>query len=484
EGKVQKELGNILRKNLMETGGVSVDEFRELLDERYESYYKRWDRRQQYPQKNRGIKNPYKVGTGKIVEAYYKKEQLRLDLDEARRYEDELDALNEKLNVLINKRDEKKKKFDRLNPLKEDIQKRQVKKQKLETAKEKRERLVDVSKKWPVYEEKVKNLAPKIEIKEENITKLEKEQKQAQNKQKAKQLEEKIKEIEDLSASVADAKEQLEKATKVTQDDIKKLRKLQSEIRQRQTKIEAAKLTIRIQSNIDQEILYAEAGDDEEEIKLTEGQSMEQTASGGFVFKSGDLNLKVFSGEGDLEQTIKALEKEKKKFNNRLGELETDSMQDAESYAELYRQKKNDLEQAKINYENELDDRGLEVLKEKLAKYGDLSEVRDSDEITEELVEAKAALNNLKQRADEAEEQLKEWINKYNSYNEISIALGDASSAIRDLKNELEELPTLPDGYNSTEEFINEINQLDARLEELKEQIFEKKQQRTQLEAD
>ncbi|MDZ7692358.1 MAG: AAA family ATPase [Balneolaceae bacterium] len=112
EGKVRKELGNILRRNFMETGGVSVDRFRELLDQKYEDYFKRWNRQQQYPENNRGIKNPYKVGTGKVVEAYYTKEQLRLDLDEARRFEDDLDALNETLNALIAKLEQKKEKFE------------------------------------------------------------------------------------------------------------------------------------------------------------------------------------------------------------------------------------------------------------------------------------------------------------------------------------------------------------------------------------
>ncbi len=65
EDKVRKELGDLLRQNLMETGGVSVDRFRELLDKRYYEYFKRWDSDQDYPEKNRGINNPYKVGTGK-----------------------------------------------------------------------------------------------------------------------------------------------------------------------------------------------------------------------------------------------------------------------------------------------------------------------------------------------------------------------------------------------------------------------------------
>ncbi|WP_322572654.1 hypothetical protein [Rhodohalobacter sp.] len=62
--------------------------------------------------------NPYKTGTGKVLDAYYQKEQLRLDLEEAKRFEDELDQLNEQLSVLINRQKEKKEEFDKLQPLK------------------------------------------------------------------------------------------------------------------------------------------------------------------------------------------------------------------------------------------------------------------------------------------------------------------------------------------------------------------------------
>ena len=44
EDGVREELGGILRQNLMEMDGVSVDRFRDLLDTRYEEYFKRWDR--------------------------------------------------------------------------------------------------------------------------------------------------------------------------------------------------------------------------------------------------------------------------------------------------------------------------------------------------------------------------------------------------------------------------------------------------------
>jgi len=484
EGKVRKELGNILRRNFMETGGVSVDRYRELLDQKYEEYFKRWDRQQQYPENNRGIKNPYKVGTGKVVEAYYEKEQLRLDLEEARRFEDDLDSLNETLNTLIAKKEKKKEKFDQLNPLKEGIQERQLKEQKLESAEEKKERLLHVSKKWPVFEDKMENLEPKLEAHRKKLEELQQEQQKAQSKQKAEQLKQRIAKIEEFATQVEGAKKELTEAKKVLTDDLKKLREIQSDIRQLQTKIEAAKLTVRIESNSDQTLLYAEAGKEEQKIETKSGDTLDQTASGGFTLKLDGLSVKVFSGEGDLEETIETLQAKKEELEGYLEDLEVESVQEAESYAQLYQKKENDLEQAKKAYQNELKDQKLEDLKEELEAYGDLSEVRSSEEITEDIVETRTALNQLKKESGEAESKIEEWTEKYGSSDDVILELAETSKLLKDLKNDLDDLPSLPKGYESSSEFIKEVEQLDNDIQQLKEQIFEKKQERTQLEAE
>ncbi|SMO93361.1 AAA family ATPase [Fodinibius sediminis] len=484
KGEVRKELGNILRKNLMETGGVSLDRFKELLKQKYKDYFKRWNRQQQYPENNRGIKNPYKVGTGKVVEAYYKKEQLRLDLEEARRFEDDLDSLNEALSILIVKQEEKKQKFEELSPLKEGIQERQLKEQKFESAKEKKQRLLHISKKWPVFEDKMENLEPKLDAHRKKLAELQQEQQKAQNKQKAKQLKQRIAKIEELATQVEDAKKEFEEAQKVTQDDLKKLRELQSDIRQLQTKIEAAKLTVRIESDSDHAFSYTEAGQDEQNIESKKGQALEKTASGGFTLKTDGLLVKVFSGEGDLEDTIETLQAKKEEISGYLDDLEVESVQKAESYAGLYQKKENDLAQAKKAYKIELGDQELENLKEELETYGDLAKVRSSEEITEDIVETKTTLNQLKKEAGEADNKIEEWTEKYGSSDDVILELAETSKLLKDLKSDLEDLPSLPKGYESSGEFIKDVEQLDKDVQQFKEQIFEKKQERTQLEAE
>ena len=484
EDGVRKELGDILRQNLMETGGVSVDRFRELLDNRYEDYFKRWDRDQDYPERNRGISNPYKTGTGKVLDAYYQKEQLRLDLEEAKRFEDELDQQNEELSVLINRQKEKKEEFDKLQPLKKGISQRQFLKQKLETAKEKRKNLLEISQQWPVMEDRIKQLEPKKKVQQNKIEKLQEEQKKAQKKQQASQLESRIKKLEQLVEDVEVARKDVNEAKKVEESEVKKLRELQSELRRLNTQIEAARLTIKIHSKSDGSIEYKEAGKDEETLKAKSGEVIEKTVSGGFTLKTGELNIQVISGEGDLELVIENYQHKKDELNRALQKLEVESVQDAESFASLYQQKQQKLQQAEKLYESELGEDNISDLKESLKEFGDLKQIRSSEDITDDLVDARTELQSLTKEADEAGEKLEKWKETYESVEDVILELADQSKSIKDISGEIEQLPELPEGFESADEFIEKVEALDQDVRDLEAKISNQKIEKANLEKD
>ena len=107
----------------------------------------------------------------------------------------------------------------------------------------------------------------------------------------------------------------------------------------------------------------------------------------------------MFSGEGDLENTVKELSSKEKELQALLTNLDVDSVQSAESFAELYRQKKSDIESAEKLYNSELDGKSEDALKKELEELGDLDKVRSLDDISDDLVNAQTDLNSLVQRS-------------------------------------------------------------------------------------
>jgi len=125
-----------------------------------------------------------------------------------------------------------------------------------------------------------------------------------------------------------------------------------------------------------------------------------------------------------------------------------------------------------------------EVLKKELDELGDLEQVRTLNEISDELVDARTAFESLKKDANEAEEQLAEWRKEYDSVEEVFEELGDVSSSIKKLKAEIEELPDLPEGFDSPDEFIEKVELLDRQIRDLKDKISDRKVERANLEKD
>ena len=93
------DLVDILRRAVLETGGVAVDRFMERLAALEQRAYSRWDAVHKGPEGNRGIENPWRNNRGAILEAWYGKEAARAALSSARAYEAGLDAVNGKLRA-------------------------------------------------------------------------------------------------------------------------------------------------------------------------------------------------------------------------------------------------------------------------------------------------------------------------------------------------------------------------------------------------
>src|SRR5665648_527408 len=87
------EVSSILRKAIMELDGVSIDRLDQKINEDIDNLLKRWDMDMNYPENNKGISNPYKVGIGEVVESFYSKETTRKAMKEALKAEEDIEKI-------------------------------------------------------------------------------------------------------------------------------------------------------------------------------------------------------------------------------------------------------------------------------------------------------------------------------------------------------------------------------------------------------
>src|SRR5690625_6596258 len=101
-------------------------------------------------------------------------------------------------------------------------------------------------------------------------------------------------------------------------------------------------------------------------------------------------------------------------------ELDIETLQDAESQYEHYRDNQQKFYAVKKEYQTVLAGDELEALERELEEIGNPDQVRTLQDIDSDLVEARTALRTVGKDAAEAENQLKKWKAEYGSSDERS----------------------------------------------------------------
>ena len=142
------EVSSILMKTLMELDGISVDELGRRIEQEKDLLLKRWDLDKNYPENNRGINDPYKTGLGEVIESYYKKESIKISMDQAQEAERDFEEICEKLKAKSIEIEKLKSKKDELEKIEDDVTKRAILEPKIAGLTKEVNILSDVCKKW------------------------------------------------------------------------------------------------------------------------------------------------------------------------------------------------------------------------------------------------------------------------------------------------------------------------------------------------
>ncbi|MDR9417200.1 MAG: AAA family ATPase, partial [Gracilimonas sp.] len=412
--QIRQEIGGILRKSVMEAGGVSVDQFKQTLDQQFENHFDNWDRDKNYPQtdasgNDRGIHNPHKRNVGIVLQAWYKKEKENKKLEHIQQYEEEVDALNRKRETVNQQLQEKKNIVEELKPKLEQQTERAILVTKKETVESKLDEVSQIAEKWPVYEYQLKESEPKLKTLECTLDKLSDEQEKASKKSELTTLKQRIDKLEELDKNVEELKEDLEETKKVTEEDVEQLRTLKQDILQKTTTLEASKLSVMITALTQVAITYSGAEGLSNEVELRTGDEKAIKEKGIFSLKTNQINLEVIAGEEELSGIAEQLRVLHNKQEDILKSFEAADLSEVISFKKLYQDKVNRLESLQEQWKDNLGDDSLEELKQKLRKAGDLSNVRALDVIQRERDEVLEEKSTLKSDFNKKRTDISTW---------------------------------------------------------------------------
>lgn len=466
---LSKEMTDVLRRTMMELDGVSIDLIEKNLIEEKEKLFNRWDIEKSYPQNNKGINDPYKVGLGTIIKSFYNKEGLKIQVKEAYEAEKNFEIIAEELNNVKKQKKIFEAEKENLDSIKDDINNREVFNYKLELLNKDEVELKEINENWPKYEMKLSNIDEKIKFLEKNTEELEDKKKLSEKCDEKIKLKSKIETIEKIEEEIILLKEKLDKISIITDVDIDNLRKLENEMMKLETTMSAGKIIGIIKKDSGKEIYIK---NDFEDRRLLDTDNFSAKGFVNIVYND-EFELEIKTGELDFNELSNKYKSIKEEFFEKLENLKIKNINEGSSNLLEIKDINNKLDKLNDKKNLILDNKDIEDIKERYEELDKLDLNIDIDLIEESLKENSKNIIDLKANKANIESKIDNWEKLYGKQENIIDKLVDKKMNKREIEKSMADLKPLPENFENIREFKDRLNYLDENIRVLRAKDYD-----------
>ncbi len=435
-------------------GDISPDKLAAAIDERIEGHFGRWDISTAGPEKGRGVDNPWSNGIGPQLAAYYAMETVRRELKNVRGYEEQVDEVNTKINGLQSKIEVDRDFVTTGRGLKDGLASHGGLEEKLKRLGGEYTALKAVLVDWPGADKVVKGKEAELDGLKATLQSLADELTSAKKRTEAEQL--KIAHgrlVEAREAWNIEAK-RLSESKPVSNELLAELRCLEKEISDLRIKIEAQKLSAKIESKASASVTIVRGAEAAEVLTLSAAEVWEGQADGKLIVELRDVKISVESGTGDMKALFEQLERAIQQRQETLEMLGHESLSSAEA-ADINHQKcVTDEEHKREFYTAALRGRTEDEWAVEIAAIQALPETRSV--ATLEVVQATAMGNEAKLTFEIQEERKKivNWTTEHTDLDTLTAKIVAKTGELNGAKSELAGLPPLPEGFSTVSDYL------------------------------
>lgn len=466
---LSKEITDVLRRTMMELDGVSIDLIEKNLIEEKEKLFNRWDIEKSYPQNNKGINDPYKVGLGTIIKSFYNKEGLKIQVKEAYEAEKNFEIIAEELNNIKKQKKIFEAEKENLDSIKDDINNREVFNYKLELLNKDEVELKEINENWPKYEMKLSNIDEKIKFLEKNTEELEDKKKLSEKCDEKIKLKSKIETIEKIEEEIILLKEKLDEIPVITNIDIDNLRKLENEMMKLETTMSAGKIIGIIKKDSGKEIYIK---NDFEDRRLLDTDNFSAKGFVNIVYND-EFELEIKTGELDFNELSNKYKSIKEEFFEKLENLKIKNINEGSSNLLEIKDINNKLDKLNDKKNLILDNKDIEDIKERYEELDKLDLNIDIDLIEESLKENSKNIIDLKANKANIESKIDNWEKLYGKQENIIDKLVDKKMDKREIEKSMADLKPLPENFENFREFKDRLNYLDENIRVLRAKDYD-----------
>ena len=479
---VRNELGMVLRRAVMDSGGISVDAFRSLLERRHREFFDNWDIVRNAPAGGRGIDNPHRRSVGRILGAFYAMSEIERDLSAAKGLEQEIDSLNAEIRSLEARISGSEEELNRLSQLRESVRLRESVENELRVVQVEIVELQKLAREWPTAEERLRTLTVSSERSAVELASLDRELEAARTAERNRKLKERFSLLAKLKAEVDRGSADSHALLPVKREDVQLLRSLDRRIDAARAVLAASSLSVRIRSSADADIALGGPSGETEQVKLTAGAEAERTVDGIVTIEIPGFSISVASGSGNVEESVARMSDAERQRTELLSQAGAANAEELEARLDAATRAEAERAVTERRYTEALGSDSYESLEREAASSEPVA-VRPIETIAVERAQADRTVREAQQEISRLGAQIASWQQSYGSYNSLLSEAGRKTNRHEELTREASSAPPLPDGFASADEFFARIDRLSAELRRLQAELTALLQERTRKEA-
>lgn len=462
-------------------GDIAPDKLAAAIEERIEGHFSRWDINTDGPEKGKGIDTPWANKIGPQLAAYYAMETVRRDLKNVRSYEEQVDEVNTKIKGLQSQIEVDRDFVTTGRELKDGLASRGGLEERLKRLVGEQKALRAVFVDWPGTDNVIREKEAALEGVKTTLQALADELKSAKKRTDAEELRlAHGKLVEAREAWHAEATK-LSESKAVSAESLAELKRLEKDISDFRIKIEAQKLSAKIESATPTSVMIVRGTEAPEPLTLTAAEAWEGQADGKLIVELRELRISVESGTGDMNALFEQLETASQRRSELLETLGHESLSSAEA-ADIDHQKYvRDEKHKKELYTSALLRRTEEEWAVEIAALVALPETRSV--ATLETERATAGRNEVKLTFEIQKEQEKilNWTTEHTDLDTLVTKILAKTSELNAAKLELDGLPPLPEGFNSVTDYLAVLREKERCQSEVEDKLSELKIEQAKL---
>ena len=445
------EVSSLLRKAVMELDGVSLEELGQQIDSELENLLKKWDVKTNYPQGNRGVNNPYLVGLGEVISAYYAKEKIKLAMDGAEKAEKQFEKICAEMNETEAAIAQTKTKIEDMDKIAEDVNAREIIEPKLARYEKDLAVLSKINSEWPVNLAKLEMLSKELKKLQSEYQTLENEKALVKKAEEKKALAERIAKVDMLKQDLEALKKKSADIQLVTAEDVAELEKNSRGMNEAKVAMSAGTMYGQIKK-LDAKTGLTITKDLDEPMELRAGENFN---ADGFIklIIDNKIEIEIKSGEADFMQLREQYTVHKEKIASQLAALRVESVEGAKLNVEKLANLNRESKACRERIEETLDGESYESINDKIKTFEDLSQVRPLETIEAEMKKVDSRKTEVTLEINTLEVTTQQWSDDYKNIDGLLDKMLEIRAEQKTERDKLEKLAPLPEEYADASDF-------------------------------